>query len=172
MQRAHLLPEGNSSYLIILSIEKKKEIIKNSFKRVLRNLSEGIFLVICLGCHQKQPQNQWDSNGEVADKLWDICSHEALDFTVRNSKENDFSHGIKTSPTRPARHLKMTNKALGSHLWYYYSYYGKDCSVTRVRCQKLSFKHLIHTCVLDAMKLIHHMGKGNIVMQGFQKRFP
>ena len=172
MQRAHLLPEGNSSYLIILSIEKKKEIIKNSFKRVLRNLSEGIFLVICLGCHQKQPQNQWDSNGEVADKLWDICSHEALDFTVRNSKENDISHGIKTSPTRPARHLKMTNKALGSHLWYYYSYYGKDCSVTRVRCQKLSFKHLIHTCVLDAMKLIHHMCKGNIVMQGFQKRFP
>ena len=171
MQRAHLLPEGNSSYLIILSI-KKKETIKNSFKRVLRNLSEGIFLVICPGCHQKQPQNQWDSNGEVADKLWDICSHEALDFTVRNSKENDISHEIKTSPTRPARHLKMTNKVLGSHSWYYYSYYGKDCSVRRVRCQKLSFKHLIHTCVLDAMKLIYHMCKGNIVMQRFQKCFP
>ena len=25
---------------------------------------------------------------------------------------------------------------------------------------------------MDAMKLIHRMCKGNIVMQGFQKRFP
>ena len=106
----------------MLSIEKEETVKKNSFKIVLRNLSEGIFLVICLGRHQKQSQNQWNSDGEVADKLRDICSHQALHFTVRNSEENDISHGIETSPTRPTRHLKITNKVLGWHSWYWQKY--------------------------------------------------
>ena len=98
-------------YLIYCIKRKLNELRIHSWY-ILPNLSEGVFLVICLGRHQKQPQNQWNSDGEVANKLWDICSHEALDFTVRNSKENDISHGVKTSPTRPTRHLKITSKPL------------------------------------------------------------
>ena len=109
---------ANIELFFFVKKELRKERTKNLFLRVLPNLSEGIFLVICLSRHQKQPQNQWNTDGEVANKLRDICSHEALDFTVRNSKKNYISHGIKTSPTRPTRHLKIKNKDLGSNSWY------------------------------------------------------